>query len=178
MSLDALRDQLPDYAKDIKLNLGNLASEDTLSEQQKWGTFLSCALAGRNPDVIRAIAAEAEGKLSAEAVRAAKAAAGIMAMNNVYYRFGHEAGNDVYKTMPAKLRMTVIGNPGVEKTDFELWSLAVSAINGCFMCVDAHEAVVRKGGITSEQIQAAVRIAAVVQAASAIMDGKTALGEA
>jgi alkyl hydroperoxide reductase subunit D len=175
MSLDALRDALPDYAKDIRLNLGNLASEDILDPQKKWGTFLATALAGRNPDVIRHINAEAEQHLSAEAVKAAKAAAGIMAMNNIFYRFGHEAGNDVFKTMPAKLRMTVIGNPGVDKTDFELWSLAVSSINGCFMCVDAHEAVVRKGGMTSEQVQASVRIAAVVHAASAIMDGETAL---
>ncbi|GGY51607.1 carboxymuconolactone decarboxylase family protein [Parvularcula lutaonensis] len=175
MSLEALREQLPDYAKDIKLNLGNLASEDILDEQKRWGTFLSCAITGRSPDVIKAIAAEAESRLSPEAVRAAKAAAGIMAMNNVFYRFGHEAGNEVYKTMPAKLRMTIIGNPGVDKVDFELWSLAVSSINGCFMCVDSHEAIVRKAGVTSEQIQAAVRIAAVVQAASTIIEGEKAL---
>ncbi|NRA29159.1 MAG: carboxymuconolactone decarboxylase family protein [Parvularculaceae bacterium] len=175
MSLDTLREQLPDYAKDIKLNLGNLASDQSLSEQQKWGTFLSCALAGRNLDVIKAIAAEAEDKLTPEAFRAAKAAAGIMAMNNVYYRFGHEVANDVYKTLPAKLRMTIIGNPGVEKVDFELWALAVSSINGCFMCVNAHEDVVRKGGLTTEQIQTSVRIAAVVQAASAIVGGEAAL---
>ena len=175
MSLDALREQLPAYAKDIKLNLGNLATEDILDEQKKWGTFLACALAGRNPEVTRAIAAEAEAKLSAEAVTAAKAAAGIMAMNNVFYRFGHEAANEVYKTMQAKLRMTIIGRPGVDKVDFELWCLAVSSINGCFMCVDSHEAEVRKAGMTSEQIQASVRIAAVVQAASAILDGETAL---
>lgn len=175
MSLEALRDQLPDYAKDTKLNLGNLASEDILDDQKKWGTFLASAMAGRNPDVIRAIAAEVEGKLSPEAIKAAKAAAGIMGMNNVFYRFGHEAGNKVYETMPAKLRMTVIGSPGVEKVDFELWCLAVSAINACFKCVDAHEDVVRKAGMTSEQIQAAVRIASVVQAASAIIDGENAL---
>lgn len=175
MSLEALREQLPDYAKDIKLNLGNLASEEILDDQKKWGTFLAAAMAGRNPDVIRAIAAEAEGKLSPEAFKAAKAAAGIMGMNNVFYRFGHNAANDVYKTMPAKLRMTVIGNPGVDKVDFELWSLAVSAINGCSMCVNSHEAVVRKGGMTSEQVQASVRIASVVQAASAIIDGENAL---
>ena len=175
MSLDTLREQLPDYAKDIKLNLGNLANEDTLTDQQKWGTFLSCAITGRNDDVIRAIAAQAESKLTPEAFRAAKAAAGIMAMNNVYYRFGHEAANDVYKTLPAKLRMTIIGNPGVDKVDFELWALAVSSINGCFMCVNAHEDVVRKGGMTTEQIQTSVRIAAVVQAASHIIGGETAL---
>ncbi|MEE4210424.1 MAG: carboxymuconolactone decarboxylase family protein [Parvularcula sp.] len=177
MSLDTLREQLPDYAKDIKLNLGNLASDESLDQQKKWGTFLSCAIAGRNPDVIRAIGAEAKNHLSDDAFRAAKAAAGIMAMNNVYYRFGHEAGNEVYKTLPAKLRMTIIGNPGVEKTDFELWALAVSSINGCFMCVDSHEAIVRKGGLSTEQVQTAVRIAAVVQAASTIVGAETALAE-
>ena len=175
MSLASLREELPNYAKDTKLNLGNLATEDTLDDQKKWGTFLAAALASRNKDVIRAIHAEAEDKLSPEAITAAKAAAGIMAMNNIFYRFGHEAGNDVYKTMPAKLRMTIIGKPGVEKVDFELWALAVSSINGCFMCVDAHDAVVREAGVTSEQIQAAVRIAAVVHAASAILDGEAAL---
>lgn len=175
MSLASLREELPDYAKDTKLNLGNLATEEILDDQKKWGTFLSCALAGRNPTVIRAIAAEAETRLAPEAVTAAKAAAGIMAMNNIYYRFGHEAGNDVYRTLPAKLRMQVIGNPGVDKTDFELWCLAVSSINGCFACVDSHEAIVRKAGMTTEQIQTAVRIAAVVHAASAIMDGEAAL---
>lgn len=175
MSLDALREQLPAYAKDTKLNLGNLASDESLDEQKRWGTFLSCAIAGRNADVIKAIAAEAKEKLSEEAFTAAKAAAGIMSMNNVFYRFGHEAGNDVYKTMPAKLRMTIIGNPGVEKVDFELWSLAVSSINGCFMCVDSHEAIVRKAGLTSEQIQTAVRIASVVQAASVIVGAETTL---
>jgi len=175
MSLDSLRDQLPDFAKDIRLNLGNLANETILNDQQKWGTFLATALAGRNPDVIKAISAEVEGKLSPEAFQAAKAAAGIMAMNNIYYRFGHEAGNEIYQTLPAKLRMTVIGNPGADKTDFELWSLAVSSINGCFKCVDSHEDVVRQAGMTTEQIQTAVRIAAVVHAASAILDGEAAL---
>jgi alkyl hydroperoxide reductase subunit D len=175
MSLEALRSQLPAYAKDIKLNLGNLASEEILDPQKRWGTFLSCAMAGRNPAVIKAIAAEAENHLSPEAVTAAKAAATIMGMNNVFYRFGHEAGNEVYKTLPAKLRMQVIGNPGVDKADFELWCLAVSSINGCFMCVDAHDAVVRKAGVTSEQVQASVRIAAVVQAASVTMDAEAAL---
>jgi alkyl hydroperoxide reductase subunit D len=76
--------------------------------------------------------------------------------------------------MPAKLRMNVIGKPGVEKVDFELWSLAVSAINGCGMCIDAHDKILREAGVTAEQIQAAVRIAALVHAVAATMDGVTA----
>lgn len=176
MSIDALRDQIPDYAKDIRLNLGSLAGETVLSDQQKWGVFLASALASRNATVINAIVAEAEDKLSPEAATAAKAAAAIMAMNNIYYRAVHLMSAETYATMPAKLRMNVIGNPVVDKVDFELWSLAVSAVNGCGMCLDAHEKVVRKGGLSAEQVQAALRIASAVHAAAAVLDGDAALG--
>ncbi len=175
MSLDALRDKIPDYAKDIRLNLGTLASETTLSEQQKFGVFLASALASRNATVTRAIADWTAGKLSPEASTAAKAAAAIMAMNNVYYRATHLMHAEEYGKMPAKLRMNVIGSPGVDKLDFELWSLAVSAVNGCGMCLDSHEKVVRKGGATAEQVQTALRIASVVHAAAAVLDGEAAL---
>ncbi|MEQ1931843.1 MAG: carboxymuconolactone decarboxylase family protein [Parvularculaceae bacterium] len=175
MSLDALRDQIPDYAKDIRLNLGTLASETTLTDQQKYGTFLAAALASRHAGLIRAIDAWAGAILAPEARTAAKAAAAIMAMNNIYYRATHLMAAKDYATMPAKLRMNVIGAPGVDKVDFELWSLAVSAVNGCGMCLDAHEKVVRKGGLTAEQVQAALRIAAAVHAAAAVLDGEEAL---
>lgn len=175
MSLDALRDQIPDYAKDIRLNLGTLASEATLSDQQKWGAFLASALASGNATVIRAMGAEVADRLSPGAVTAAKAAAAIMAMNNVYYRATHLMHAEDYRQMPAKLRMNVIANPGVDKVDFELWSLAVSAVNGCGMCLDAHEKVVRKGGLSADQVQAALRIAAAVHAASAVLTGEEAL---
>jgi alkyl hydroperoxide reductase subunit D len=67
-----------------------------------------------------------------------------------------------------------MARPGVEKADFELWSLAVSAINGCGMCMESHEKVVRAAGLTQEQVQAAVRIAAVVHAVAATLDGEQA----
>jgi alkyl hydroperoxide reductase subunit D len=175
MSLDALRDQIPDYAKDMRLNIGTLAAETTLSDQQKWGTFLASALASRNAVVIRAVSNEIAGKLSDEAIAASKAAAAIMAMNNVYYRATHLMHAEDYKKLPAKLRMNVIGAPGVDKVDFELWSLAVSAVNGCGMCLDSHEKVVRKAGVTVEQVQTALRIAAAVHAAAAVLDGEEAL---
>ena len=175
MSIDALRDKIPDYAKDIRLNLGTLASETTLSDQQKWGSFLASALASGNATVINAVSAEASEKLSPEAVTAAKSAAAIMGMNNIYYRATHLMSAKDYTTLPAKLRMNIIGNPGVDKVDFELWSLAVSAVNGCGMCLDAHEKVVRKGGLSLDQVQAALRIAAVVHAAAATLTGEEAL---
>ena len=174
MSIDALRDQVPDYAKDIRLNLGTLASETTLSDQQKWGAFLASALATGNSTVIKAVTEETKDKLSPEAATAARAAAAIMAMNNIYYRATHLMSSDEYQKMPAKLRMNVIGNPGVEKVDFELWSLAVSAINGCGMCLDAHERVVRKAGLSADQVQTAIRIAAAVNAAAAVLRAEAA----
>ena len=174
MSIEALKERLPDYARDLKLNLSSLATEPVLSEQQRAGTFVAAALASRNAEVTEAILAEFGPKLSPEALTAAKAAAAIMAMNNIYYRFTHLASAPDYKTLPAKLRMNVIAKPGVEKVDFELWSLAVSAINGCGTCIDAHEVVVRKAGLSTEAIQAAVRIASVVHAVAATFDGEKA----
>jgi len=174
MSIEALKARIPEYAKDLKLNLGSLTVDPTLTPQQLAGTFVASALASRNAEVTRAIVAEFDGKLSPEALSAAKSAAAIMAMNNVYYRFTHLVGGD-YPNMPAKLRMNVIGRPGVDKADFELWSLAVSAVNGCGMCMEAHEKVVRHGGLGQEQVQTAVRVAAVVHAVAAVLDGEDAL---
>ena len=176
MSLDALKNRLPDHAKDIKLNLRSLARETVLDDQKKYGVFLASAYAVGERETLNDIVSEVEDKLSAEALSAAKAAASIMGMNNVFYRFNHLVSASDYKTMPAKLRMNVIGNPGVDKADFELWSLAVSAINGCGMCIDAHEHELRKAGLTTEQIQAAVRIASVVNAAAAVIRAEAALG--
>jgi alkyl hydroperoxide reductase subunit D len=174
MSLEALRQRLPEYAKDLKLNLGSLSTEPLLSQQQLAGTFVASAIASRNAEVTKAIVTEFAPKLSAEALTAAKAAAGIMGMNNIYYRFVHLVGGD-YATLPAKLRMNVIGRPGVEKVDFELWSLAVSAINGCGMCMESHEKVVKHGGLSTEQVQASVRIAAVVHAVAGVLEAEDAL---
>jgi lipoyl-dependent peroxiredoxin subunit D len=167
--MDIILTQLPDYAKDLKLNLSSLLQDQALSTQQRYGLLLACAHAGGVAAVIAEAERAAASQLSPEAAVAAKAAASIMAMNNVYYRFVHLAANRDYAKMPAKLRMNVIGKPGIEKVDFELFSLAVSAINGCGMCMDAHEKVLREHGVSADIIQTAVRFAAVVQAVSATL---------
>jgi alkyl hydroperoxide reductase subunit D len=131
MSIGTLKNSIPDYAKDIKLNLSTLVNEDILTDQQKWGCFLACALNTGNSVLIKEVEEDALDHLSEEAFNAAKSAASIMAMNNIYYRFAHMATNKQYMTLPAKLRMNVIANPGVDRADFELWSLAVSALTGC-----------------------------------------------
>ncbi|MEM1087951.1 MAG: carboxymuconolactone decarboxylase family protein [Pseudomonadota bacterium] len=172
MSIDALKSVLPDYAKDLKLNIGSLMNETILTDQQKYGCALACAFAIGTPQIVSAMVAETADKLTPEASKAAKAAAAIMGMNNVYYRAVHLMNTDVYGTLPAKLRMNVIGAPGIEKADFELYSMAVSAVNGCGMCLDAHEVELRKHGLTSEQIQASLRIGAVVNAVARVLQAE------
>jgi alkyl hydroperoxide reductase subunit D len=175
MSLDALRDSLPAYAKDLAQNLTNLAAETLLTDQQKWGCFIASAHAVGVPVVVKAIEAAAlEAGLSEEAKIAARAAAAIMGMNNVYYSAMHLMQNAEYRTLPVRLRMNVIANPGVDKTDFELWALAVSAINHCGNCLDAHEIELRKRGLPSTAIQAGLRIGAVVNGVSRVIAGEAA----
>ncbi|MGH6613637.1 MULTISPECIES: carboxymuconolactone decarboxylase family protein [Sphingomonas] len=168
MSLKDFAGTLPDFAKDIRLNVGSLLNEQHLPDQQKFGLLLACAHATGYKPLVDVTEAETAGKLSPEAANAARAAAAVMAMNNVYYRFTHLAGNDEYQRMPAKLRMNVIGQPGIDKVDFELFSLAVSAMNGCGMCIDSHEQVLKKAGASAEAIQTAVRIGAVLKAVATV----------
>ncbi len=175
MSIEALKESMPETAKDIRLNLSKILSEEGapgLNPKQIMGTALASAHATRQPQVIAALTAEAGTVLTAEEIAASKAAATIMAMNNVYYRFIHLAADDEVKKMPANLRMTIMANPGVPKLDFEIFALAVSAINGCGMCMEAHMHEVVKSGLTKQGAQSAIRIAAVLNAAAqAVVSG-------
>ena len=176
-SISEIKDVMPDYAKDLKLNLSSLANNPGMTDQQVYGTALACAYASRNAKLLKAVAAEAKNKLSDEAFQAAKGAAAIMGMNNIYYRFTHLVSESEYATMPARLRMNIIGKPGIDKADFELFSLAVSAINGCGMCIDSHEKVLKTAGIKKETVQNAVRIASVIHAVAVVLDAEDALAE-
>ncbi len=168
MSLKDFAADLPDYAKDLRLNMGSILADQLLGDQRKYGLLLACAHGTGHKPIVMAAEAEIDGKLSPEAANAARAAAAVMAMNNVYYRFVHLASNPEYGNMPAKLRMNVIGAPGIDKADFELFSLAVSAMNGCGMCIDSHEKVLKTHGVNAETIQAAARIGAVVKAVATV----------
>jgi alkyl hydroperoxide reductase subunit D len=127
------------------------------------------------PAAVKAIAQAGHAAgLTEVAAEAAKAAAAIMGMNNVYYRTLHLLHNPEYRTLPARLRMNIIANPGVDKADFELWSVAVSAINGCGACLDAHEAELKKHGVPAALIQCAFRISAVVNAVSRVLAAESA----
>lgn len=168
MSLKDFADTLPEYAKDLRLNVGSLLSDQTLGDDRKYGLILTCAHGTGYRPVVAAAEAEVAGKIDDAYANAARAAAAVMAMNNVYYRFVHLASNPVYQSLPAKLRMNVIGAPGIDKADFELFSLAVSAQNGCGMCIDSHERVLTQHGVKAETIQAAARIAAVIKAVATV----------
>jgi alkyl hydroperoxide reductase subunit D len=172
MTLEQVSEALPSYAKDLKLNLSSVFNQAELTAQQTWGTAVATALASRNPTLYRAIATEAEKNLSPEALEGAKAAAAIMGMNNIFYRFQHLVGNEKYSTIPTRLRMNVIRTHGASPVDFELWCTAVSAVNGCGQCIMSHERVLQGKGVPAESITAAVRIASVLHAISSVLDAE------
>jgi lipoyl-dependent peroxiredoxin subunit D len=172
-TLDAIRDSVPDYARDLKLNLGSVLATTGapgLSEKQIWSVAVASAIASRNIPFSRDIEGLAAAHLQESDLNGARAAAAIMGMNNIYYRFLHLVEDAEYQKMPARLRMNVIGNPGIDKMDFELLSLAVSAINGCGMCVASHERQLREHGVSREAIQSAVRIASTIHAVAVVLE--------
>ena len=171
MTLQSIQESLAAYAKDIKLNLSRLLNNaEHLTEQQFWGTMVACAVASKNKPLLAAITQDATEKLSPEALLAAKSAATLMAMNNIYYRFTHLVSNQEYRKMPANLRMNIMAQPGIDKLDFELFSMAVSAINGCGMCMDSHEKVLVSKGISEETVQAAVKVGATLSAVATVLE--------
>lgn len=171
MNFDSLMDLVPAYAKDLKLNFSSVVRQQTeLNPQQAWGTVVASAIASRNQQLMLAAMEEGATHLSPEALEAAKAAAAIMSMNNIFYRFLHLTSNEKYATMRAGLRMNVMRTHGIDPLDFELWSTAVSAINGCGACVDSHEKIMREKGVSEEKILAAVRIAAVIHGLAVVLD--------
>lgn len=161
MSIDNIKEALPEYAKDLKLNLGTIARTTELNEQQLWGALVATAAATKSQRLLREIAEDALDVLSEEAYNAALGAAAIMGMNNVFYRTKGQLDGR-YDDLRAGLRMNIIANPGVEKADFELWSLAVSAINGCGHCLSSHESVLRDAGVDRTAIFEAIRLASIV----------------
>lgn len=175
-SAEELISALPEYAKDLKLNYSSLVKQNTeLTPQQLWGTVVAAAIATRNSELTGAVIAEAQAILSEQALAAVKAAAAIMGMNNIYYRFHHLTTNEKYATLPARLRMNVLRGHGVDAVDFELWCLVVSAVNACSKCVDSHERVLRDKGATEELINAAVRVTSVIHAIGVVLESEQAI---
>ncbi len=173
--LERLRAGLPDYARDLRLNLASVLSAEGapgLNGRQLWSVALATGIAARHPPLAHAIESAAAAHLDAEHVTAARTAAAIMGMNNVYYRFLHlvEDEEGGYRSMPARLRMNALASAGIDRLDFELLCLAVSAVNGCGLCISSHERKLRAHGVSREAIQSAVRIAAVVYAVAGVLE--------
>ena len=170
INIEKLRESLPESAKDTRLNLQNVLTTTTLTPPQLWGTAIAAALATRNGELAGAILADANSVVDADVTEDAKAAASLMAMNNVYYRFRHLVGKESYGSKSVRLRMNWIGRPRGSKVDFELYCLAVSAINGCEVCVRSHEQVVIEGGVSEDQVHDAIRLAATLQAMAVALE--------
>jgi alkyl hydroperoxide reductase subunit D len=168
-SLEQLLESLPAYANDLKLNLAMALRQPELTPLQIWGTAVASAAAARNPVLLETITAEAGKILERPHIDAALAANAIMSMNNIYFRFLHAVGHDKYSTIPSHLRMNVMRTHAAAPVDFELWCVAVSAINGCGECMEAHDRVVRELGLTEESVLAAIRIASVLYAIAAVL---------
>jgi alkyl hydroperoxide reductase subunit D len=165
-ALEAVRAELPEAAKDVRLNLQSVLEATSLSPAQRWEVAIASAIAARSPRLRDALVAEAMGEVDAGVIEDARAAAALMAMNNVYYRFRHMVGKPAYQQKPARLRMNRLTQLLGGKADFELACLAVSAINGCEACVRAHEKAVLEAGLSEEHVHDAVRVAATVNAAA------------
>jgi alkyl hydroperoxide reductase subunit D len=168
MTIDSLKEGLGDDAKDIRINLSKILTEDgapSLSEKQIFLIALSCGYTLKNEYLLEALKTDSRGIVTDSERLGTQTAATMMAMNNIYYRFVHLVGGD-YTALPANLRMMSLNNSGLEKIDFELCSLAVSAITGCGMCMESHTHHLEKAGLSKVSIQSAIRIAAVLHATS------------
>jgi alkyl hydroperoxide reductase subunit D len=165
-TLPSLREALPSAARDLSLNLASLLESEVLTESQRWEVSLACAFATRSVPLIAAVLEGAGPRVAPGILEDARAAAALMAMNNVFYRFRHMVGKEGYQQRPARLRMNRLSKVEGPKADFELACLAVSSMNGCEVCVRSHEAAVLKGGLGEEQVMEAVRLAATLSGIS------------
>jgi len=157
-----LLNQIPSYAKDAKINMQNLLMSEVLTKKQTLGAALACAYTTKDRVLIAALENEAQNILSASEIDAVKTASVLMAMNNIYYRFLHISEDKEFAQMQAGLRMQGIANHGIDKIDFEIFSLAVSILNGCGMCIDAHAKALLNHGLTKIQVQMVAKIAGVI----------------
>jgi len=177
MSLERIKSGLPDYAKDLRLNLESVLGEGGapgLSQKQIAIVALASAIASRHAPLTEAIAQFASQHADERELDGARTAAALMGMTNIYYRFQYLVDNDEYRTLRAGLRMNAMANPGGDKIDFDLAAVAVSAINGCGSCVASHERTLRKHDVSAQAVQSAARIAAVIHAVAVVLEQQSA----
>jgi len=167
--LNALKERIPDYAKDIRLNLDGVIARSSLEPADALGTALAAAYAARSKPIVDAI--RGSGELNDTDANAALSAAALMGMNNVWYPYVEMAGDEDLKTQRAELRMNAYAtHGGVDKKRFELFALAASIVGKCHFCVASHYKMLKENGLTAQQLRDAGRIAAVINAAAQALD--------
>jgi alkyl hydroperoxide reductase subunit D len=166
--LNAITERIPDYAKDVRLNLGNVLTRSSLDAPQALGAALAAAYAARCRPLVDAI--RGSGQLPESEVTGVLAAAALMGMNTVWYPYVAMAEDQELKAQRAELRMTVYGtHGGIDKQRFELYALAASIVGKCHYCVAAHYNLLKDGGMSVVQLRDVGRIAAVVAAAANVL---------
>jgi alkyl hydroperoxide reductase subunit D len=165
--LDAIKERMPEHAKDIRLNIDGVIARSSLAPEDALGVALAAAFAARSKplvDAFKAAVPPAEGY-------AALTAAALMGMNNVWYPFVEMANDEDLKTQRAELRMNAYASHGgVAKAKFEAYALAASIVGKCHFCVQSHYALLKKEGWTTQQLRDIGRIAAVVNAAAQVLE--------
>lgn len=163
--LSALKERIPDYAKDIRLNLDGVIARSSLDSADALGAALAAAYAARSKTIVDAI--RGSGALPETDANAALTAAALMGMNNVWYPYVEMADDEDLKTQRAELRMNAYAtHGGVDKKRFELFALAASIVGKCHFCVAAHYKMLKENGLTAQQLRDVGRIAAVINAAA------------
>ena len=161
--LNAIKDRMPEYAKDIRLNLDGVIARSSLAPEDAIAVALAAAFAAKSQPLVQAFKAAVQ---PAEGY-AALTAATLMGMNNVWYPFVEMAGDEDLKTQRPELRMNAYATSGgVDKKKFEAYALAASIVGQCHFCVSSHYALLKKEGLTTQQLRDIGRIAAVVNAAA------------
>lgn len=169
MNFDVILNGIPDYAKDIKLNFSSMINNHGgLSDSQFAGSVLVAAIATKNSALTKYVHQSVVNQLAENEINAVHAAAAIMGMTNIYYRFTDLVDDPSYSTMAAGLRMNILRDPGVDKIDFEMWSLVASVIGGCHKCVSSHEQQLIKHGVTKEIVQLLAKISSVMHSLSCV----------
>lgn len=166
-SLQSIKDRIPDYAKDLRLNLDAVLNRSSLTPAQASGAALAAAFAAKSAPLIAALR---DGGIDATQAQAALTAAALMGMNNVWYPYVEMAADPELKTVRAELRMNAYAtHGGVDRLSFDLYALAASIAGKCEFCIRSHYKLLRENGFSTQQLRDVGRIAAVVNAVAQVL---------
>ena len=166
--VNQIKEALPEYAKDTRLNLDAVINRSTLNSTVASGCALAAAMATGNGKLVTFIQSGMEDVTERDAALTASA---LMAQNNIWYPFVEMANDNQLKGLPAQLRMNAIANHGGStKINFEAYSLAASIVGKCHFCVNAHYDLLKKEGMTIEQLRDIGRIASVINSVAKVLN--------